>query len=65
MKREDAENSIGKYQKDLENRKRAAVTAIMENDFWGAMTAINEAAQCHAIINEYDFIIDLIDVEGE
>lgn len=57
---DDAETSKKKYENDRENRKKAAINAIMENDFWGAMIAINEASQCHAIINEYDYILDLM-----
>lgn len=59
---DDAETSKKKYENDRENRKKAAINAIMENDFWGAMIAINEAAQCHAVLNEYDYILDLMDM---
>lgn len=65
MNRKDAETSIRKYEKDRDNRKHAAIDAINSNDFWGAAKAINEASQCEAVINEYRFILDLIDVEGE
>lgn len=57
---DDAETSKIKYENDRENRKKAAINAIMENDFWGAMIAINEASQAHAIVNEYDYVIDLM-----
>lgn len=57
---DDAETSKKKYENDRENRKKAAINAIMENDFWGAMIAINEASQAHAIVNEYDYVIDLM-----
>lgn len=59
---DDAETSKIKYEHDRENRKKAAINAIMENDFWGAMIAINEASQCHAIVNEYDYILDLMKI---
>lgn len=55
---DDAETSKKKYENDRERRKKAAINAIMENDFWGAMIAINEASQCHAIVNEYEYVID-------
>lgn len=57
---DDAETSKKKYENDRENRKKAAINAIMENDFWGAMIAINEASQCHAIVNEYEYVLDLM-----
>lgn len=65
MNRKEVEISIRKYEKDRDNRKQAAIDAINGNDFWGAAIAINEASQCQAVIAEYHFILDLIDVEGE
>lgn len=57
---DDAENSKIKYENDRENRKKVAINAILDNDFWGALIAINEASQAHAIVNEYDYILDLM-----
>lgn len=59
---DDAENSKKKYENDRENRKKVAINAILDNDFWGALIAINEASQAHAIVNEYDYVIDLMNM---
>lgn len=57
---DDAITSKKKYENDRERRKKAAINAILDNDFWGALIAINEASQSHAIVNEYDYILDLM-----
>lgn len=59
---DDAENSKKKYENDRENRKKVAINDILDNDFWGALIAINEASQAHAIVNEYDYILDLMNM---
>lgn len=62
MNVKDAETSIKKYRSDMERRKHDAIKLIESDSIGAAMMALKDAAQCEAIIAEYQFIIELIEV---
>lgn len=62
---EIAETSIGKYRADLERRKLAAVDAIRRGSFAEAREALSDAASFAAIIEEYEFLLEAMEVNDD
>lgn len=64
MTYEDILTSIGSYTKRRDERKRAAIDAINDNSFMLAVVALNEAAQYNAVVNEYEFQLEVMEVNN-
>lgn len=62
MNIKDAEVSIKKYMRDMESRKADSIKLIENNNLGAAMIALKDAVQCEALVTEYQFIIELMEV---
>lgn len=57
-------NAIGSYEARLRYEKQRAYNAITVNDFTIAATAVAEAMKLKGAIEELEFILEEMEVEG-
>lgn len=65
MNRDEIQNEIKRRRLMLGNRKKSAIAAIEEGNYAVAIMALTEAAQHDAVISEYEFRLEEMEVNGE